>query len=92
MNSATRDALDWLFGRKVDVSKERTFKHLPHNPPHRGTIVAVEGVRCRVTRAKVTWDGPEWTSVVRPIISAAGSGSSVGKSLVALPHVAWRAL
>jgi len=48
-------------GTLVDVEKQDTFKLFPTNPPRRGEHVLVDGVRCRVTRAKVTWDGPRWT-------------------------------
>lgn len=48
-------------GRRVDVTTQRTFKFFPNNPPRRGEKVLVDGVRCRVTRSKVSWDGREWT-------------------------------
>ncbi len=50
-----------LLGRRVDPSKQRVVKFLPTNPPYRGNIVLVDGVRCRVTYAKVSWEGREWT-------------------------------
>jgi hypothetical protein len=32
------------------------FKFFPNNPPVRGDIVLVDGVRCRVVRSKIRWD------------------------------------
>ena len=48
-------------GTLVDVEKQDTFKFFPTNPPRRGEHVLVDGIRCRVTRAKVTWAGDRWT-------------------------------
>lgn len=50
-----------IFGRLVDPAETTIVKLAPTSPPLRGTIVLVDDVRCRVTRAKVTWDGPRWT-------------------------------
>jgi len=50
-----------IFGRLVDPAETTIVKLMPTSPPLRGTIVLVDDVRCRVTRAKVTWDGPRWT-------------------------------
>lgn len=47
--------------RWVKIGEQEVFKFFPNEPPHRGSIVVVDGERCRVTRAKVTWDGPRWT-------------------------------
>jgi len=48
-------------GTLVDVEKQDVFKLNPLAPPRRGEHVLVDGVRCRVTRAKVTWAGDRWT-------------------------------
>lgn len=58
--AATR-LLDRILGRRVDPSECEIVKLLPTSPPLRGTVVLVDGVRCRVTRAKVTWEGRVWT-------------------------------
>ena len=50
-----------LGSRRVDLTRERVVTFMPNNPPRRGDIVLVSGERCRVTRAKVTWNGLEWT-------------------------------
>lgn len=47
--------------RRVDPSVNRVVKFRPTSPPARGDIVIVDGERCRVTRARVSWDGPRWT-------------------------------
>jgi len=47
--------------RRVDPLVQRVVKFWPNNPPRRGDIVLVDGERCRVTRAKVSWVGREWT-------------------------------
>lgn len=50
-----------LLPRKVDPLTQRVVKFLPNHPPLRGEYVLVDGIRCRVTRCKVKWDGPRWT-------------------------------
>lgn len=50
---------------RCDPSVQCIVKFWPHIPPERGDIVIVDGVRCRVTRAKVRYQNPdepcEWT-------------------------------
>ena len=41
--------------------EHEVFKFFPTSPPRRGERVLVGGVRCRVTKAKVTWEGRTWT-------------------------------
>jgi len=50
-----------MLGRRVDVSTREVVKFFPSNPPERGDIVLVEGVRCRVTYCRVKWDDRVWT-------------------------------
>lgn len=59
--AAAPGLLDRVLGRVVSPADCRIVKMMPTNPPLRGTIVLVDDVRCRVTRAKVSWDGPVWT-------------------------------
>lgn len=47
--------------RWVTPVETEIFKFFPNDPPRRGGIVLVDGVRCRVIRAKVSWDGRRWT-------------------------------
>jgi hypothetical protein len=56
-----KSCVAWLLGRKVDPRETTIVKFMPTSPPLRGTIVLVDGVRCRVSYARVTWDGPRWT-------------------------------
>jgi len=42
--------------RAVDPLSQEVFKFFPNNPPIRGEIVLVDGVRSRVTRCKIRWD------------------------------------
>jgi hypothetical protein len=41
--------------------QHEVFKFFPTSPPRRGEIVLVDGVRCRVTSSKYTWEGRTWT-------------------------------
>lgn len=53
-----------LRGRKVEIGRERVFKFLPANPPRRGDVVLVDGIRSRVTSSRVEWREPGvWTLV-----------------------------
>ncbi len=57
-------------GERVDVTTQETVKFFPLNPPRKHEIVLVDGRRCRVTRAKVKWDGDRWTLLdlrVKPV-------------------------
>lgn len=53
---------DRVLGRRVYVSEQRVVKTFPKIPARRGDIVLVDDVRCRITRAKVTWDGMVFTT------------------------------
>ncbi len=48
--------VELVLGRRVDVTRERTVKFFPNEPPRRGDIVVVDGVRCRVTYARHRFD------------------------------------
>lgn len=50
-----------VLGRRVFPDHQRVVKWLPSNPPRRGEVILVDGVRCRVTRCKVRWHGARWT-------------------------------
>jgi len=41
---------------RVDPLQQEVFKFFPHNPPSRGEIVLVDGVRSRVTWCRIRWD------------------------------------
>lgn len=46
---------------RIDPETQQVFKLFPANPPRKGEPILVDGVRHRVTRARVKWDGPRWT-------------------------------
>lgn len=47
--------------RRVDPRTQRVVEFMPSNPPARGEVVLVDGVRSRVTRCKVAWIDRRWT-------------------------------
>jgi hypothetical protein len=47
--------------RWVSPLTHEIVKFFPSEPPRRHGIVLVDGERSRVLRAKVSWDGPQWT-------------------------------
>jgi hypothetical protein len=52
------------FGRRsfdAMPDQHEVFKFFPTAPPRRGEHVLVDGVRCRVTTARVSWEGRTWT-------------------------------
>lgn len=51
---------DRVLGQRVDPSVQHVVKFWPSDPPRRGGILLVDGVRYRVTRCKVRWDGYDW--------------------------------
>ena len=51
------------FRRSFDAMPDQheVFKFFPTSPPRRGEYVLVDGVRCRVTRVRVSWEDQTWT-------------------------------
>lgn len=50
--------------------EHEVIKFWPTNPPSRGEIVLVDGMRSQVTRCKVQWENNHWTLLklrVKPI-------------------------
>jgi len=55
-----REALRTFRRRKINPGRQEVVKFVPSSPPRRGETILVDGVRSRVTRCKVKWDGPRW--------------------------------
>ena len=51
----------WRYGPRIDPTQREVVKFVPDSPPRVGGVILVDGKRHRVTRAKVSWDGPRWT-------------------------------
>ena len=52
--------VEWSRPHWVDPNEVEVVKFLPHNPPERGDIVLVDGLRMRVLACPVEWNGRTW--------------------------------
>jgi len=63
-----------MSGRKIDLDREQVVKLFPANPPRKGEGVLVDGVRSRVTRVRVQWQGHRWTITDLRVRALGGDG------------------